>query len=74
MNWNFVDVLLFVFVKGEFVDFIGFFWVYVFFIVVMIFGMYMVGLVFFFFWVGFVFFLFGWFIYGIYVFGGYIDC
>lgn len=73
-NWNLVDVLLLALVQGEFVDFTGFLRGYVPFVAIMTLGLFMADWVYFFFWAGFATLLLGWFIYGTYVFGGYIDC
>lgn len=73
-NWNLVDVLLLALVQGEFVDFTGFLRAYVPFVAIMTLGLFMADWVYFFFWAGFATLLLGWFIYGTYVFGGYIDC
>jgi hypothetical protein len=73
-NWNLMDVLLLALVKGQFVDYTGFLRAYVPFVAVMSFGLYMAGWAFFHFWAGFAFLLIGWFTYGTYAFGGYIDC
>ncbi|KAG0578698.1 hypothetical protein KC19_4G043300 [Ceratodon purpureus] len=73
-NWNLVDVLLMALVKGEFVNFEGFLRAYIPFLVIMNIGLYIAGWAFFFFWAGFAALLLGWFTYGTYAFGGYIDC
>jgi hypothetical protein len=73
-GWNLVDVLLLALVKGEFVSVEGFLRAYVPFVVVMSIGLYLAGWAFFFFWAGFAALLLGWFTYGTYAFGGYIDC
>lgn len=73
-NWNLIDVLLLALVQGEFVDYYGFLRAYLPFIAVMSFGLFMAGSAFFFFWAGFACLLLGWFTYGTYAFGGYIDC